>query len=368
MLSRAIAQADLKSAGVPTDWLTSGSGYQLPWPVTGASVAFLATNGQIGLSVASRASDLSNSYGSLETTIPVASFGINDDVFATSGRHVTVYGGYDEAQALAGSQGLSFGREIDAVNLGGAAPAAPTPGSPLSDGGAGIPGTVASLWLASGGGHTGVADASFALGIKDNGARFLTGIVFGANALTSYGGFGYAMRLAKGHLIQWHDASDAAGPNIGSTVASATNSLSLQFQDGGATFLNAAGNAVASVQTVANAVNGVALTPSVSGNAVALTAFGNDTNIGINLTPKGSGAVWTPATMSIGGGLAVTGNTGMSGTLSLNSASTGALTFTAATSGAGSSAGTLSNAPAAGNPAFWLPVTINGTVRHIPAW
>jgi hypothetical protein len=368
MLSRAIAQVDLKSAGVPTDWLTSGASYQLSWPVTGASVAFLATNGQIAVTAASRASDLSNSYGSLQITIPVASFAINDDVYATSHRHVTVYGGYDEAQAQAGSQGLSFGREIDAVNLGGAAPTPPTPGSPLSDGGTGVPGTVASLWLASGGAHTGVADASFALGIKDNGARFLTGIVFGANALTSYSGFGFAMRLAKGHLIQWHDASDAAGPNIGSTVATAANSISMQFQDGGVTFLNAAGAAVASVQQVASAVNGVALTPSATGNAVALTAFGNDTNIGLNLTPKGSGAVWTPSTLSVGGGLSVTGNTGMGGTLSLNNSGTGALSFTAATSGAGSGAGTLSNAPAAGNPAFWLPVTINGTVRHVPAW
>jgi hypothetical protein len=84
--------------------------------------------------------------------------------------------------------------------------------------------------------------------------------------------------------------------------------------------------------------------------------------------PKGSGAVWTLATMSIGGGLIVAGSTGMNGTLSLNSAAAGALSFTAAVNGAGTLSATLANAPAAGNPAFWLPVTINGTVRHIPAW
>jgi hypothetical protein len=37
-------------------------------------------------------------------------------------------------------------------------------------------------------------------------------------------------------------------------------------------------------------------------------------------------------------------------------------------SGAAAAAGTLANAPAAGNPAFWLPVTINGTNRFVPAW
>lgn len=38
------------------------------------------------------------------------------------------------------------------------------------------------------------------------------------------------------------------------------------------------------------------------------------------------------------------------------------------TNGAAAAAGTLLNAPAAGNPAFWLPVSIAGTTRHIPCW
>lgn len=38
------------------------------------------------------------------------------------------------------------------------------------------------------------------------------------------------------------------------------------------------------------------------------------------------------------------------------------------TSGAGAAVGTLNNAPAAGNPAFWLPINIAGTVRYIPCW
>ena len=38
------------------------------------------------------------------------------------------------------------------------------------------------------------------------------------------------------------------------------------------------------------------------------------------------------------------------------------------TSGAAAAIGTLNNAPAAGNPAFWLPINIAGTVRYIPCW
>lgn len=36
--------------------------------------------------------------------------------------------------------------------------------------------------------------------------------------------------------------------------------------------------------------------------------------------------------------------------------------------GAGASAGTLANAPSAGDPAEWIPVEFNGVTRYIPAW
>ena len=57
----------------------------------------------------------------------------------------------------------------------------------------------------------------------------------------------------------------------------------------------------------------------------------------------------------------VTANTFLSNT-------NNAIILTGQTSGPGSGAGTLTNAPAAGNPAFWVPLTINGTARHVPVW
>jgi hypothetical protein len=36
--------------------------------------------------------------------------------------------------------------------------------------------------------------------------------------------------------------------------------------------------------------------------------------------------------------------------------------------GAGASAGTLTNAPAVGNPTKWIPIDDNGTTRYVPAW
>lgn len=43
-------------------------------------------------------------------------------------------------------------------------------------------------------------------------------------------------------------------------------------------------------------------------------------------------------------------------------------TTTTVTSGAGSSAGTLTNAPAIGNPTKWIPFNDAGVTRYFPAW
>lgn len=43
-------------------------------------------------------------------------------------------------------------------------------------------------------------------------------------------------------------------------------------------------------------------------------------------------------------------------------------TSVAMNNGAAAAAGTISNAPAAGNPTKWIPINDNGTVRYVPAW
>jgi hypothetical protein len=45
-----------------------------------------------------------------------------------------------------------------------------------------------------------------------------------------------------------------------------------------------------------------------------------------------------------------------------------ALAMTNLTNGAAANAATLLNAPAAGDPAFWVPIRINGVNRHVPVW
>lgn len=57
-----------------------------------------------------------------------------------------------------------------------------------------------------------------------------------------------------------------------------------------------------------------------------------------------------------------------SGLIYQNSASFLMRTKTSWSTGAGASTGTLTNAPAVGNPTKWIPVDDNGTTRYIPAW
>ena len=52
--------------------------------------------------------------------------------------------------------------------------------------------------------------------------------------------------------------------------------------------------------------------------------------------------------------------------LELNTAS--GVTLNNVVSVPGSSTGTLTNAPTATDPAVWIPITVNGVVRKIPAW
>lgn len=61
---------------------------------------------------------------------------------------------------------------------------------------------------------------------------------------------------------------------------------------------------------------------------------------------------------------AILSNTGL---LTTNSTTLHA-TSVALANGAAAAAGTLGNAPAAGNPTKWIPINDNGTVRYIPAW
>lgn len=90
---------------------------------------------------------------------------------------------------------------------------------------------------------------------------------------------------------------------------------------------------------------GSALKFSIGGGTVALT-IGSAGNVTISVPTSGDTLTVAP------------------------SVTTGALIATnaALTTGAGVAAGTITNAPSAGNPTKWIKINDNGTIRSIPAW
>jgi hypothetical protein len=65
---------------------------------------------------------------------------------------------------------------------------------------------------------------------------------------------------------------------------------------------------------------------------------------------------------------ATTASTGKFTTLTAGGGATLMVTSAALANGAAAAAGTLANAPVAGNPTKWIGINDNGTVRYIPAW
>ena len=94
---------------------------------------------------------------------------------------------------------------------------------------------------------------------------------------------------------------------------------------------------------------------------IHLTASTSATG-GLSLGYNGTSGSETLSVVNAGSGNS-TFNTGIT-----EGSATLITTTTSFTNGAASGAGTLTNAPAAGNPTKWIPVNDNGTTRYIPAW
>lgn len=99
------------------------------------------------------------------------------------------------------------------------------------------------------------------------------------------------------------------------------------------------------------------------------TATANGSAIQFFTTPNGTAAFATVGQFSQAGGFSVatTSDPGL-GMIYTNSASFMIRTKTSYTNGAAANTGTLTNAPAVGNPTKWIAIDDNGTTRQIPAW
>jgi hypothetical protein len=154
------------------------------------------------------------------------------------------------------------------------------------------------------------------------GGRFTVGLRLGQNQHTSG-------VVVPAYTVQWKSA-------LGTNIAA-----------GDVTFIapKATGNAVAGAfvfQTSPTGASGATLQTAATRLTIStqgVSTFGTPSTSNPNIIIEGFGGAAVPS-----------------------------LRFNNLTSGAAAAVGTLNNAPSAGDPSFWIPVSIAGNVRYIPAW
>lgn len=99
------------------------------------------------------------------------------------------------------------------------------------------------------------------------------------------------MEMAKGHIIRWMWGAGSFGAGISSSVSNASATQNLFFTDVGMIFRNINSKAMLQVGISDAYVNGVIVTPANTGVAPTIGTQGDDTNIDLGLSPKGTGLV-----------------------------------------------------------------------------
>lgn len=183
---------------------------------------------------------------------------------------------------------------------------------------------------------------------------------------------GTSVRISDDNCTDFIDIGTSITLQTTSTLtANATNQITLASSAAGVTVTGADLVAISSTgdKVIITAANNIQITASAdiqissTLNPVLIAAVVDEviirgqTNIRLR-----TGGVTDRVTIDSGGGVSFVNGA----TLTITT-DTG-LRLSSQTSGAGANVGTLTNAPSAGNPAFWLPVLINGLARFIPAW
>lgn len=142
--------------------------------------------------------------------------------------------------------------------------------------------------------------------------------------------------------------------------------------------LNASGDITAGLRNITLTGGTVTTSTPVLNVTQTLNDAGvSFTVIKANVTDSASASASLLLDLQVGGAtkfnITKAGNVVSQGTISATSIFTSSASFlhrttSALNNGAAAAAGTLTNAPAAGNPTKWIAVDDNGTTRYIPAW
>ena len=182
---------------------------------------------------------------------------------------------------------------------------------------------------------------------------------------TSTAGPMYMGQVDSNHNGIWMSLGTAAPSNTNFAIQSGVSDQSLTFNVPTGNKINLDVNGTKNIIITAG---GITIGSTTTGSS-ALTTYGNGsfgTSFAATAAPanglivQGSTGIGTSAIRN-GAALDVNGGVNVSSTTMLS-------TTTAFTNNAGSSAGTITNAPAVGNPTKWIPINDNGTIRNIPAW
>lgn len=173
------------------------------------------------------------------------------------------------------------------------------------------------------------------------------------------------------NYINVSNAITGNGPLISSAGGDTNVNLSISGAGtGGINLMTGGGSTIIGLyRHVASAVNYTIHKNSVTGVPPLVQAAGSDTNVDLALSGQGTGGVklYSAAGSTNIASFETTGIQFGAYLLTLGT-STLLATSVSLTNGAGSGAGTISNAPATGNPTKWIPINDNGTTRYLPAW
>lgn len=290
--------------GSQPDWLTQF------FLGKGRTFAFQQVTQQAVLTTISP--DAANSFLAAAQTIPFTAIGnaigvigvaINNNTTYATG----AYGGYFEGFNVLGSLGPTYGIEIDTANYNSLAVIDPYQQNPKQ---------VVGLQLGSGAefyGSNNQFSASAAINIRNNGSNYLAGIVFGSDAIAGTDGTGsntgVAISFARGHTMQWYAGTGAPTSSVTCIGSSTSTGLTQIFNDNQVHFLNAAGKLTFQAFSVTNAVNYVSIRNSVTATPVQILARGDDTDIDVQIVPKGAGLIrygtYTAGTLSTTGYISI---------------------------------------------------------------
>ena len=210
---------------------------------------------------------------------------------------------------------------------------------------------ITSLVITSGGGTTDITLPG--LGIGHNGSSVFFNVTNTQFLLQTYGTSAQTLSL----LTQAADV--IIGP--GSNVFNQRNTTYAQAHRIYNAFTNITNYTFASI--VAGQTAGLEACPAAT---LCIGSYSAGSSGGTNLTKLG---IYVDNTLKADYGATTANTWTFAGSGGIVTASTTLHTTSVAlTNGAAAAAGTLTNAPAAGNPTKWIPINDNGTTRYIPAW